>query len=313
MISIILAGGEGRRLWPFSTADNPKQFIKFAHFKGSLFQEAYKRALQLSEPDNIRIVTNEKYVSRTMKELDVIDVHYMSSNIIGEPFARNTLPAILAGIWQTGTDDEDIVAVFPADHYINNSVLFVKLLQESIALAENSIVTFGIKPLYPETGYGYIEPGRTLENGYNVKSFREKPDETLAAAYIKKGYLWNSGIFMFRAGLIKGEARRFTPEVYDAFSKGGSISEVFNRISTGISMDVGLLEQSEKVAVVPMDIGWDDLGSFDALFRVFPKIPYKPGENDVLHEIDGNFRLITSVNDNIYLSNGDMAVLLQSG
>jgi mannose-1-phosphate guanylyltransferase/mannose-6-phosphate isomerase len=313
VISIILAGGEGRRLWPLSTADNPKQFINFAHIKGSLFQEAYKRALQLSEPNDIHVVTNEKYVARTMKELDGIDVHCMESNIIGEPFARNTLPAILAGIWHANTMDEDIVAVFPADHYISNSVLFVKSLKESIALAENSIVTFGINPLYPETGYGYTEPGRELENGFMVKSFREKPDKTLAAAYIEKGYLWNSGIFMFRAGLIMDEARRFAPGVYNAFSEGGSIPEIFNRISTGISIDVGLLEKSEKIAVVPINIGWDDLGSFAALFRIFPKISYKTGNNDVFHEIDENFSLITSADGNIYLSHGDAAVLLRSG
>ncbi len=308
MISIILAGGEGRRLLPFSNAENPKQFIEFAHLGGSLFQQTYKRALKLCNQKDIYVVTNEKYTNKVLDDLAAIGVDGISSNIIGEPMPKNTLPAIMAGVMKANQDD--IAVVFPADHLISSEDLFVKIILESRDLAGERIVTFGIQPGHPETGYGYIEPGKPMSNGFEVRTFREKPDENHAIEYINKGFLWNSGIFLFRTGLFLDEVRKRVPDIHGAFSAGGDINGIFSKIEKGVSIDIGLLEKSENVAVVPMEIGWDDLGSFKSLFNAFPKIPLIAAEGDKFIEVDELYRLVIRKSGNVLLEHENITVLL---
>jgi len=310
LISVILAGGEGRRLRPLSTPENPKQFIRFDYLKGSLFQASYKRAMLVSDEQDIFTVTNARYVPKAYEQLNEISSTWKKPNIIGEPEAKNTLPAIMAGVMESGAGENDIVAVFPADHHIGDIGIFSGKLVESEILAENTIVTFGVKPVYPETGYGYIEPGDRLENGFKVLCFREKPDEILAMEYINRGFLWNSGIFMFRAGLFMKEVRVFEPDIFSAFSNSGGIDAIFQRIEKGISIDKGLLEKSSKVSVVPIDMEWSDLGSFEALYRILPVVYESPDKGDIVTEVDGTHSLVNKSDGSVFLRGSHGSVLL---
>jgi len=313
LISVILAGGEGRRLQPLSTPENPKQFIDFDYFGGSLFQSTYKRALKISGEGDIYIVTNERYVPKVTEQLMEIGIRAKPSNILGEPMARNTLPAIMAAVLQPGVNKGDVVTVFPADHYIGNNDVFIGILHESMPLASESIVTFGIKPLYAEKGYGYIQPGEPSKNGYYVQSFKEKPDEATAGIYIKNRYLWNAGIFMFSADVFLGEVERYEPGIFSAFSSGGDIREIVASIEKGISIDKGVLEKSGKVTVVPMDIEWSDLGSFDSIYNIMPVVPFEPEPGDSEVGAGASYHMIMRKDNGIYLRGEKGTVLVRRG
>lgn len=313
MITVILAGGEGRRLQPLSSPENPKQFIRFDCFAGSLFQCAYKRALMVSEAEDIYVVTNERYVQTIAGQIGVLGVKARPSNIIGEPTARNTLPAIMAGVMPPGVQNGDIIAVLPADHYIGDNDAFTGILHESKRLASEFLVTFGIRPLYAETGYGYIQPGEPLGNGYSVRSFREKPDEAAAVEFIRRRYLWNAGIFMFNRAIFLQEVKRLEPEIYDAFSQGGGLYEIFDRIGSGISIDKGILEKSSNVAVVPMDIEWSDLGSFDSIYRILPTVPFGHSDDDYITKAGDSYELIRKSDGSLYLRGAKGTVLIHRG
>ncbi|HPQ46778.1 MAG TPA: mannose-1-phosphate guanylyltransferase [Clostridia bacterium] len=310
MITIILAGGEGKRLQPLSSPENPKQFIRFDRFGGSLFQCAYERALMVSEAEDIYIVTNERYITNVEDQINSLGVSAGKSNILGEPAARNTLPAIMAGVMQPDVQNGDIIAVLPADHYIGDNDAFMGILHESKRLASESLVTFGIRPLYAETGYGYIQPGEPHGNGYSVRSFREKPDEKTAVEYIGCGYLWNAGIFMFKRAVFLDEVKRFETDIYNAFSQGGGLFEIFGRIGNGISIDRGILEKSSKVAVVPMDIEWSDLGSFDSIYKIMPAVPFVPDEGDSVVRAGDSYELIRKKDGSLYLRGAKGIVLI---
>jgi len=268
---IILAGGSGTRLWPLSREGYPKQFIKF-HVNGhSMFQETFLRSLSLAGTDDIYIVTNEKYRFLVMNAVEELGYKYNEENILVEPEAKNTLPAIYAGVNEIRKTGDDLVAVFPSDHKILKSDLFADIIRTSAELARDSIITFGIKPNYPNTGYGYIAPGEKKANGFKAEEFKEKPDHDTAVSYLEKGYFWNSGIFMFNTALFAEEVKKYSPNIYSAFQTTDNIRDAFSKIHEKVSIDFGIMEKSNRVAVVPADIGWNDLGSFDALYDVFNK------------------------------------------
>lgn len=268
---IILAGGSGTRLWPLSRSHFPKQFIKFHGKPKSLFQETFERSLMLAPPEDIYVVTNEKYKFLVMGAVEELGCRYGEDHILVEPSAKNTLPAICAGVSEIIQRSHDTVVVFPSDHIIEDGKAFTDLIRVSEPLSANTLITFGIKPNHPHTGYGYIAPGTPYENGYIVKAFKEKPDHATACAYIRDGYLWNSGIFMFQTEVFMQEVARLAPEIYQAFAEGGSLSECFSRIGHPISIDYGIMEKSKRISVVPVAIGWNDMGSFDAFYDIFSK------------------------------------------
>lgn len=316
---IILAGGSGTRLWPLSRGRYPKQFIKLQGGKPSLFQETFKRSLLLSGLDDIYVVTNQKYKFLVMGAVEELGYKYNESNIIVEPEAKNTLPAIYAGVNEIAKTGNDSVVVFPSDHIISNGQKFVDIINSCIALTKDNIITFGIKPDGPNTGYGYIAPGDKKLNGYKVKEFKEKPEYAVAVKYVANGYLWNSGIFMFNNDFFTNEVKMYAQNIYNAFETSTNIKEAFSKIDEKISIDFGIMEKSKNVAVMPVDIGWNDLGSFDAFYDTFDKDKNNnivdPGnividsKNNYIYSEKDKLVSIVGVNDLIVVDNRDALLI----
>ncbi|MBO8174729.1 MAG: mannose-1-phosphate guanylyltransferase/mannose-6-phosphate isomerase [Thermococcus sp.] len=270
MKTLILAGGKGTRLWPLSRELMPKQFIRIFD-DTSLFQKTVERALLFSKPKEIFVVTNKEYRFRIFDELRDMGIEIPKENVLLEPIGKNTLPAIY---WGLKTIHENFgkskVAVLPSDHLIDVNEKYIKAFRTAEKLAENYFVTFGIKPTKPHTGYGYIKPGEKLEGGYKVAEFKEKPDLETAKRYVEEGYYWNSGMFMFDTELFIEEVKRLAPEIYNAFEEAKSIEEAYELVPD-ISVDYGIMEKTDKAAVVPLNVYWNDLGSFDAIYDAFEK------------------------------------------
>uniref|UniRef100_A0A7C3YNS1 mannose-1-phosphate guanylyltransferase n=1 Tax=Geoglobus ahangari TaxID=113653 RepID=A0A7C3YNS1_9EURY len=268
MKTIILAGGSGTRLWPLSREYCPKQFIKFD--ETSLFQKAVKRSLIFSKPDEIFIVTNERYKFLTRDQLREIGVDLPEENILIEPEAKNTLPAVCYGVKViVEKSGNETIAVLPSDHLIEANKSYINAFRNAEKLAENYLVTFGIKPTHPHTGYGYIKPGKKLEYGYLVEAFTEKPDYDTAKKFVNEGYYWNSGIFMFKAEVFFEECMKYQPEILKIFEIE-DIKEAYKKLPE-ISIDYGIMEKTSRAAVVPLNTMWSDVGSFDALYSVSEK------------------------------------------
>ncbi|MDD4896820.1 MAG: sugar phosphate nucleotidyltransferase, partial [Atribacterota bacterium] len=272
---IILVDGVGTNLWPLSRDRLPKQFIKFQGRKRSLFQETFLRSLLLASLDDIYVVTNKNYEFLIMGAVEELGYNYPEENILVEPEDKNALPAIYAGVDEILKREKSIsetIVVFPSDHLIKRSKKFIELIKSVEYLTSDSLITFGIKSAEPNTGHGYIAPGESKgKYGYVVKEFKEKPDYQRAVEYIKKGYFWNSGIFMFNSELFIEEAEKFTPEIKKAFQESKNLEEAFNKIKEKISIDYAIMEKSKRVVVIPADIGWNDLGNFDAFYYVFDR------------------------------------------
>ena len=268
MINIILCGGSGTRLWPLSRTLYPKQFIKLFEDK-SLFQLTLERNSLLCD-SNFIVSNSEQYFLALEQEQEVLKKQDASSYML-EPVGRNTAPAIALACM--ALDSEEIVLVTPSDHLIKDEEAYKKVvLKAKHEVLNNNLVTFGITPSYPEIGFGYIEA-----EGLNVKSFKEKPDLETAKSYIEKGnYYWNSGMFMFKAGVFLEELKKYSPEIYTtseiAFDKKLNISDNQFKIKTDDmlnipedSIDYAVMEKSDRVKVIPSDIMWSDLGDFNAL------------------------------------------------
>lgn len=270
MKTLILAGGKGTRLWPLSRELMPKQFIRMFD-EYSLFQKTVQRALAFSKPDEIFVVTNDMYRFRVLDDLRELGLELPENNILLEPRGKNTLPAIFWGIKRIKEAFGDsVVAVLPSDHLIDANENYVKAFRNAEKLARDYLVTFGIKPTRPHTGYGYIKPGEKLEGGYLVAEFKEKPDLETAKRYVENGYYWNSGMFMFNTGVFTEEVKRHAPGVYEAFEKAESVEKAYELVPE-VSVDYGVMEKTDRAAVVPLNVYWNDLGSFDAIYEVMEK------------------------------------------
>jgi len=280
MINIILCGGSGTRLWPISRTLMPKQFVQLFDSK-SLFQLTLER--------NKRYCKKQFIVSNAEQYFLAIDqIEDMSkASFLLEPVGRNTAPAIALACF--ALDPDEIVLVTPSDHLIKDQKAYVTVLGQAKEQAEqNKLVTFGIKPSYAETGYGYIEA-----SGIDVLSFKEKPDMKTAQEYIDAGnYYWNSGMFCFKAGVFLEELKLYAHEIYVASQKAYDNANKDEMIRIGHedmnvipdnSIDYAVMEQSNKVKVIASDIDWSDLGSFDALDEELPKD--ENGNTKSLHHI----------------------------
>ncbi|MDI9645103.1 MAG: mannose-1-phosphate guanylyltransferase/mannose-6-phosphate isomerase [Archaeoglobales archaeon] len=264
MKTLILAGGKGTRLWPLSREQMPKQFIRL--FGESLFQKTLRRALLFSKPEEVYIVANKEYKFRILDDIEDASFKIPKENIILEPKVKNTLPAIYYGIKIIGNGK---VAVLPSDHLIDVNESYLKAFKIAEELSDKYLITFGVKPTKPHTGYGYILPGKKLEEAYEVREFKEKPTEEKAREYLNLGCFWNSGMFLFDSKIFIDEVKEKAPEVAEAF-ESNDLEKAYEMVPE-ISIDYGLLERSSKVAVVPLETYWNDLGSFDSIYEVMNK------------------------------------------
>jgi mannose-1-phosphate guanylyltransferase / mannose-6-phosphate isomerase len=268
MVSVVLSGGAGTRLWPASRESHPKPFMKL--FDGqTLIEKTYARAKALGS--EVLTVTNRDYYFMSRDELERVGV---AGSFLLEPFGRNTAPAIaLAAKMIVATQGADtVMLVLAADHLIADQARFASAVAEADKLAaQDYLVTFGIVPTSPETGFGYIEQGEPLNSGYTVARFVEKPDIETAQAYLASGkYLWNSGMFCFKAGVFLAELAKHAPEVAKSVDGCWAAMQPLKNtqmaeIPADISIDYAVMEKSDKVAVVPGDFGWSDIGSWNAI------------------------------------------------
>ena len=258
--AIILAGGSGERFWPLSTPENPKQFLRV--FGGeSLIRQSVNRLEGLVKPKNVFVITSKALVAATRRELPDLP----EGNIIGEPMRRDTGAAIALG---TGVAGDGVLGFFSSDQMVMNPAKFRKTLSAAIAKAKrtNAIVTIGIKPEYPATGFGYVNP--------KTGKFVEKPTAAKAKEYLKKGYLWNAGMFIGKAETFKAAFAAHAPELMPLVSVGGAagiraLPKAYEPLPK-ISFDYAVMEKLKNVEVVKGDFGWDDVGSYGAFDKYFP-------------------------------------------
>ena len=278
---VILAGGSGTRFWPLSRHKKPKQLIPLLDGRSTL-EITVERLLPYIPAANLLVVTNREQYADVAADLSA---YLEKEQIIAEPRGRNTAPAIAlaAQLLADQAGDDAIMMVFPADHYIGDRNRFHEHLKRAAeCAAEDKLVTLGIKPNRPETGYGYIQAGAPLTSNskaelaaFAVERFVEKPDYRTAAIYLMNGnYFWNSGIFIWKVKTILDEINKITPAlgksltVFARSLKSGdsdsALEQLYNEVES-ISIDVGIMEKSQRVTIVPADFPWSDLGSWDSL------------------------------------------------
>jgi len=274
---ILLAGGTGTRLWPVSRELYPKQLVKFIG-EDSLLQSTIKRLSPLLDTENVKVVCGKEHFDQTAKQIENLGLK-PEGNLICEPSGRNTAPAILLALLHILASEKDaVLCIFPADHVIKNVDEFHGRLKAAIELASDGyVVTFGIQPHYPETGYGYVEGGKKVPHGaLTIRRFVEKPDLANAKKFIKAGnFFWNSGMFAFKASVILAEFKMHQP---DLLKKMRSIFTVDKPIArkdydqlTDVSIDYAIMEKTAKGVVLPSDFGWSDIGSWKALYDFLEK------------------------------------------
>ena len=254
--AIILAGGSGERFWPLSTPEKPKQFLSVFGSE-SLIRQSVSRLKGLVKPEDVFVITSKALVAATRRELPEIP----KANIVGEPMRRDTGAAVALGV---GLSGDGVLGFFPSDQLANNPARFRKTVRTAIATAKKyaSIVTIGIRPEYPATQFGYVNPksGR----------FVEKPNERKAKEYLKKGYLWNAGMFIGCSGTFKAAFAEHAPVLLPLAASSVSRLASFYESLPRISFDFAVMEKLADVKVVKGDFGWDDVGSYGAFDKYFP-------------------------------------------
>ena len=272
LIPIILAGGKGERFWPVSRLKRPKQFLCLDGSGKSLLQSTADRLLEFAGGwDNLWVITSEIIAEGVQEQLPNLP----QSNILVEPQGRDTAPAVAWATLEVAKKygQDAVVGFFPADHWIGDTVAYNNTLNAAVqqAIAEPSIVTLGITPNQPATGYGYIEQGKKQGDFnqlpvYQVTRFTEKPDQATAQSFIDTGkFSWNSGMFIFRAGVVLDELAKYAPELLDALSAKGR--DAYAELEKE-SIDYALMEKTKLAYVLPADFGWDDLGDWNGVERL---------------------------------------------
>ena len=285
LYAVVMAGGIGSRFWPRSRERSPKQFLEILG-SGTMIQNTLARIGPLITPARTYIVTNRQHRELVISQVPTVP----RENVLGEPVGRNTAPCIgLAAQWIRRMDPEGVMVVLPADHLIRNVDVFLQAVERGIRVARerDALVTIGIGPSHPETGYGYIQyddiPDHNpyhAEGVYRVKTFAEKPNYETAVRFLKSGdFLWNSGMFVWKASVILDEIARYLPEMNEQLNRVvpaigtpdyESALELAYGVIRGISIDYGVMEKTSNVFVVRGEFGWSDVGSWDEVVRLTP-------------------------------------------
>ncbi len=278
----------------------PKQFLKFG--ETSLFQETVLRCLEVSDISEIFVVTNEAQKFFVIGQIKETGYSIPPENVLIEPEGKNTLPAIFYGMKEIEKKfGNSIVGIFSSDHVLDRAAMGT--ISSAEKLASDYLVTFGVVPTFPHTGYGYIKASEACEPGYRVSEFREKPDFETAQKYIEEGCLWNSGMFLFETRLFFEEVKKHAPSVFACFEKGGDINEIYTCVDK-VSIDYGIMEKSDNVAVVKLNQKWSDLGNFAAIYDELEK----DSVGNVIHECDP--MLLNSDGNLVYSKCGKIVSLI---
>jgi mannose-1-phosphate guanylyltransferase len=289
--AVILAGGSGERFWPLSTPERPKQFLNV--FGGeSLIRQAVSRLDGLVAPRDVFVVTTKSLAAATRRELPEVP----RANIVGEPMRRDTGAAVALGVGLASEEGDPVIGFFSSDQMVSRPREFRKIVAKAVAVARRkpAIVTIGIKPDCPATGFGYISP--------KTRTFVEKPDLETAKKYVKAGYLWNAGMFIARASTFRRAFADHAPALAVlAARKSRSLASIYAALPK-ISFDYAVMEHAKNVEVVPGDFGWDDVGGFAAFDKYFP------------HDLRGNVRegpcTVVEASDNICVARSARISLL---
>lgn len=280
---VIMAGGVGSRFWPRSRTDCPKQFLDILGTGSSLLQQTWSRFAKICSPENILIVTGEQYTQTVLMQLPDV----LPDNVLSEPLRRNTAPCIAYACYKIHSKNPDAnIVVSPSDHFIGDEGLFIDTIKSGLNFTYNNdvLLTIGIKPIRPETGYGYIQIDsqifdnvRRSEGVIKVKTFTEKPEIEMARVFMESGeFFWNSGIFIWNAKAIVKSFENYMPETASMFASGNSkyntpdeipfIKNIYPECNS-ISIDYGIMEAGENVYVLPAKFAWSDLGTWGSLYE----------------------------------------------
>ena len=328
--AVLMAGGVGSRFWPVSTTKHPKQFRDLLGTGETLIQTTYKRLNRLVPAENIFISTNDIYYDLVREQLPGLD----PEQIVLEPVMRNTAPAVLLAALKIHKKNEDAVMIMaPSDHWIEDEAAFIEDVKLSFDFCRtgNNIVTLGIKPTFPNTGYGYIKYEETADKIKPVQNFTEKPTFGVAREFIAQGnYDWNAGIFVWSAGFILDSFRRNLPEMFRLFSEG---NEFFNTSEEGkfiqktyseaenISIDYGILEKEENVFVISAGFDWNDLGTWGSLYDELDKdenenaalnarLLAKDSTGNIVSSDSGKVVVIENMNDYIVIDEKEVLMIV---
>lgn len=310
----IMAGGIGSRFWPMSRAGFPKQFLDILNTGKTLIQATYDRFAEFIPHENIYVVTSLEYMAIVEKQLPKMK----KENILGEPSRKNTAPCIAyISCKLHQMDPEASLIVAPSDHSILDTKEFQRVCNEALQFVNhlNAFITLGIKPTYPNTGYGYIqfEPMPVSKDVYKVKTFTEKPNLDLAKTFLSSGeFLWNAGIFVWQVKNILAAFEKYLPEMYDVFmaekdkfntpAEAEALKEIYP-LCTNISIDVGIMEKASNVYLIPSSFGWSDLGTWNSA--------YENIEKDYFHNAVGgdNVMVIDAVKCMVHVPKNKLVLL----
>jgi len=327
--AVIMAGGVGTRFWPVSTQNFPKQFHDMLGTGNSLLQQTFSRFEKLIPSNQIFISTNKKYKKIVLSQLN----NTQKEQLILEPAMRNTAPSILYAAFKIYKQNPNgIMIVAPSDHFIENEDEFLKNVETSFEACKSKdiLMTLGIKPSSPNTGYGYIQFDKNKEIVKKVKQFTEKPVLSKAKKFIKSGdYLWNAGIFIWNVKAILSAFKTYLPYMFELFEKGSDDYNTLSELnfieanyskSENISIDFGILEKAKNVFVIPVDFGWNDLGTWGSLYDKLPKdntnnavVGAKTiminSQGNMIKTSKGKHVIIQGLNDFIVVENEDVLLI----
>lgn len=326
-----MAGGIGTRFWPKSRTNFPKQFLDILNIGKTLIQSTFERFSSFIPLDNIYVVTSEEYVNIVKKQLPDLPLQ----NILAEPSRKNTGPCIAYISFKLNKlDPNALLIVAPADHLISDTIAFKKVCLEALSFTakHNAIITLGIKPTYPNTGYGYIqyEQHSVSDNVYKVKTFTEKPNLEIATTFLASGeFLWNAGIFVWQVKHIITAFEKHLPEVYDLFfsqkdklntpEEQAALQQIYP-YSASVSIDVGILEKADNVYVIPSSFGWSDLGTWASAYENLHKDNHQNAvsssnvmlintTNSIVHTNDNKLIVIQGLKDYIVVDTDDVLLI----